>query len=96
MARAVPSNIDAPAHTQKEKRRSIDVGPRMSQISTAAYWYRGGQFANDDEARGAFRLAYQQGLDGMGTSIADWMGLSDSEYDAWMRNDALPARRGNQ
>lgn len=74
-------------------RRGIDVGPRLTQVSTVADWYHGGQFANDDEARGAFRLAYQQGLDGMGASIAKWMGLTDEEYDAWMLNDSLPKKK---
>ena len=80
------------AVTQKDKRRGINVGPKIEQVSSATYWYRAGHFANDDEARGAFRLAYQQGLDGMGTSIAEWMGLTDTEYDAWMRNASLPKR----
>lgn len=54
------------------------------------YWHRHGHFKNDDEARGAFRLAYQQGLDGMGASIREWMGMSEAEFDAWMRDDSLP------
>jgi len=79
--------------TQKDLRRGIDVGPGVNQVSSAAHWYKQGHFKNDDEARGAFRLAYQQGLDGMGTSISDWMGLTAEEYDAWMREDALPKNR---
>lgn len=78
--------------TQKEIKQSIDVGPGMGQVSTVAYWYKHGYFANDDEARGAFRLAYQQGLDGMGKSIQKWMGLSDQEFDAWMRDNSLPPK----
>lgn len=67
----------------------------MFQVSTARSWHRAGHFANEDEARGAFKLAYQQGLDGMGKSIAEWMGLTTTEYDAWMRDDALPrGKRG--
>ena len=80
------------AVTQAEKRRSIDVGPQIGQVSAASYWYKAGHFANEDEARGAFKLAYQQGLDGMGASIGEWMGLTDEEYDAWMRNDSLPKK----
>lgn len=76
--------------TQKEKRRGIDVGPHMNQVSSVAYWYKQGHFSNEDEAMGAFRLAYQQGLDGMGKSIQEWMGLSKEEFGAWMRNNALP------
>jgi hypothetical protein len=59
-----------------------------------SYWYRGGHFRNQDEAIGAFKLAYQQGLDGMGPSIQQWMGLTGPEFDAWMRDDALPAQAG--
>lgn len=76
--------------TQGTIRRSIDVGPAMGQVSSVTYWLRQGYFANEDEARGAFRLAYQQGLDGMGTSIAAWMGLNTEEFDAWMCRDELP------
>lgn len=86
------STFNKTAITQAEKRRSIDVGPGLNQVSTVLYWYQGGQFLNDDEARGAFRLAYQQGLDGMGASIADWMGLTDEEYSAWMRDNSLPRK----
>lgn len=53
---------------------------------------REGHFDSDDKARGAFELAYQQGLDGMGTSIAAWMGLTEAELDAWVRQGRLPSR----
>ncbi len=76
--------------TQEEHRRNIDVGPYHSQVSPVMYWYQHGHFKNDDEARGAFKLAHQQGLDGMGKSIADWMGMTDDEYNQWMMNDQLP------
>ena len=89
----MPKNpVKAVAVTQADKRRGVDVGPQMGQVSPAVYWYRAGHFKNDDEARGALRLAYQQGLDGMGTSIQEWMGLTDTEFGAWMRSDALPGR----
>ncbi len=78
------------AVTQKEMRKSIDVGSGRGQVSSVAYWHKNGHFQNQDEARGAFRLAYQQGLDGMGTSIQEWMGLNEKEFDDWMRNDGLP------
>jgi len=81
------------APTQREHRRGIDVGGGMGQVSTAAYWYRARHFANESEALGAFKLAYQQGLDGMGTSIAAWMGLSTDEYDGWMRKGQLPSAK---
>jgi hypothetical protein len=76
--------------TQGEMRRGVDVGSAMKQVSPAMYWYKAQYFKNDDEAKGAFRLAYQQGLDGMGVSVAQWMGLSNAEFSAWMRDEALP------
>ena len=78
---------------QKTYRRQIDAGPRIEQVSSVVYWYENHYFKNDDEARGAFRLAYQQGLDGLGKSIAAWMGLTSEQYDAWMRDNALPTLR---
>jgi len=44
--------------TQKEKRKNIEVGPLMSEVSPVSYWYKNGRFKNEDEARGAFFLAY--------------------------------------
>ena len=76
--------------TQAEHRNRIDIGPAMSQVSPVMYWYKARHFKNDEEARGAFRLAYQQGLDGMGTSIAGWMGLNDKQFEAWMKDESLP------
>lgn len=76
--------------TQKERRQGIDVGPGMFQVSPVAWWYRNGHFRNDEEAQGAFKLAHQQGLDGMGSSIHEWMGLTPEEYAAWYRDDTLP------
>jgi hypothetical protein len=78
---------------QKEKRQGIDVGPGMFQVSTAAYWYRNGHFKNEDEARGAFFLAYQQGMDGMGKSVAKWMGFNEKEFAFWMKDDSIPQNR---
>ena len=77
--------------TQADHRRSIAVGPTLNQVSPAMYWFKHGHFENEDEARGAFKLAHQQGLDGMGKSIADWMGMTTEQYDAWMRHGALPS-----
>lgn len=55
-------------------------------------WYKAGHFKTDAEARGAFELAYQQGMDGMGASTAEWMGMTNDEYEAWMLFAALPKR----
>lgn len=90
----IPSKPKGP--TQKEHRRGVTVGPRMTDVSPVMYWYRHDHFANDDEARGAFKLAYQQGLDGMGESIAAWMGMNNEEFDAWMRSEALPPKGGRE
>ena len=79
-----------PAERQARYRQKINVGPRLTQVSPVMYWYASRYFKNEDEARGAFRLAHQQGLDGMGRSISEWMGLTPEQYDAWMRDDALP------
>lgn len=78
---------------QREHRQRIDIGPAMGQVSPVVYWYNGGHFTNDDEARGAFRLAYQQALDGMGASMHEWMGLTAAQFDLWMRDPQwLPPR----
>lgn len=71
---------------------SSDIRPRL-KVSTARYWYDHGRFKTEEGARAAFFLAYQQGLDGMGTSIAEWMGLTDDEYNAWIRKDELPKQK---
>ncbi len=78
---------------QNEKRQGDDVGSALSQVCPVADWYRNGYFKNEEEARGAFILANQQGLDGMGESISKWMGLSDAEFNSWMKDDSLPRGR---
>jgi len=65
---------------------------RKIEVSPASYWYRHGHFKNEDEARGAFKLAYQQGLDGMGKSVQEWMGMTAEEFDSFMRHDAIPKK----
>lgn len=77
--------------SQRDIRRSVNVGGQLGQVSTVAGWWRAGHFRTTQEARGAFELAYQQAMDGMGTSIAAWMGLSDDELRAWRDNGARPA-----
>lgn len=78
---------------QEEVRSSIDVGPGLKHVSTVRHWYDEGYFNIAEQAVGAFMLAYQQGLDGMGRTIPEWTGLSDDEYDAWMRDVSLPPRK---
>lgn len=75
---------DAARHKQ-----SVEVGWGIGQVTTVADWYRAGHFATDDEAR-----CDQQALDGMGFSVPEWMGLTPSEFDQWMRDPKwLPRRR---
>jgi hypothetical protein len=79
--------------SQAEMRRGIAVGPGLREVSPVAYWYKsGGHFKNEDEARGAFYLAHQQGMDGMGVSVANWMGLTTEQFRDWCRDSALPAK----
>lgn len=59
---------------------------------TVGSWYKHGHFANDDQAKGAFELAWQQYMDGMGKSPEEWMGLTKEEVDAWHRDGTLPKK----
>ena len=78
---------------QKEKRQGVDVGSGLVQVCSVADWYQYGHFKNEEEARGAFVLAHQQGLDGMGKSIPEWMGLSETEFNSWINDGSLPRGR---
>lgn len=82
--------------SQKEHRRGIDVGPGPLQVSPVMYWYKRGRFENDERAQGAFFLAYQQAMDGMGSSIHEWMGLTEEQLNAWMHSNKLPTKRGQR
>lgn len=62
------------------------------KLMTVMEWYQGGHFPGD-QAYGAFELARQQGLDGAGKSVQEWMGLTEHEYSEFM-HDRLPPRRG--
>jgi hypothetical protein len=79
--------------TQREMRQGIIVDGGLRDVTSVTNWYRGGHFKSDEAASGAFELAYQQAMDGMGKSIEEWMGMSAAEYDAWMRNGALPKKK---
>jgi hypothetical protein len=79
--------------TQREIRQGVDVGSGLMAVSPVAYWYKAGHFETEEAARGAFELAYQQGMDGMGKSVEEWMGLSDTEYTAWRQDGSLPKRK---
>lgn len=64
----------------------------LKHVTTVTEWYRHGHFDNEDEARGAFKLAHQQALDGMGASHNEWMGLTEEERAEWHRHDTLPPK----
>lgn len=76
--------------TQREMRKGIDVDGGFTSVVSVTGLYRGGFFRTEEAAMGAFNLACQQGLDGMGKSVGEWMGLTEAEYDNWMRDKALP------
>jgi phosphoribosylformimino-5-aminoimidazole carboxamide ribonucleotide (ProFAR) isomerase len=78
--------------TQREMRQSIEVGGGLRDVTNVTGWYRVGHFKTDEAAAGAFELAYQQGMDGMGKSVAAWMGMTES-YNEWMRNKTLPPKK---
>ena len=70
-----------------------EMKENIKGVITAKFWQKNGHFKNEVEARGAFRLAYLQGLDGMGKSIGDWMGLTKEEFELWMKNASIPKRK---
>lgn len=76
----------------EQKGRKATSGVNLKNVMTAASWLRHQGFKNEDEARGAFRLAYYQWLDGVGDSPEEWMGLNSEEFRAWMKDDSLPRR----
>lgn len=76
--------------TQREMRHGIVVDRGLRDVGSVTWWYRQGHFKSNEAAAGAFELAYQQGMDGMGKSVAAWMGMTEAEFDEWMRNNVLP------
>lgn len=63
---------------------------------TVTELYRAGMFNSEAEARGAFELAYQQAMDGMGRSISSWMGMTKGELVEYIRDDILPPKRAGK
>jgi hypothetical protein len=76
--------------TQRQMRQGIDVDGGFTSVVSVTSLYRAGFFRTEEAAMGAFLLACQQGLDGMGKSIGEWMGMTETEYDSWMRDKTLP------
>jgi len=59
-------------------------------LQTPRFWLDNGHLSKD-EARGAFWFARQQWLDGLSDcSCAEWLGLSDAEFDSYMALNELP------
>lgn len=79
--------------TQREMRQGVAVDGGLTDIMSVTSWYRADHFKTAEAAAGAFELAYQQGMDGMGRSVASWMGMTDAEYDEWIRNGTLPPKK---
>lgn len=79
--------------TQREIRQGVIVDGGLRDVSSVTWWYRQGHFKSDEAAAGAFELAYQQAMDGMGKSVAEWMGMTEAEYNEWMRHKTLPPKK---
>lgn len=79
--------------TNKFKRSYLNMPDKNHNQTTVTEMYRCGHFSSEEEAMGAFKLSYQQAIDGIGISVEDWMGLSQMEYSAWMRSDQLPSKK---
>lgn len=74
-------------------RQGIVVDGGLRDVSSVAWSYRQGHFKSEEAAAGAFELAYQQGMDGMGKNVAAWMGMTETEYNEWMRHKTLPPKK---
>lgn len=66
---------------------------RYDTMTVTEMYRTGAFFLNKHEAQGAFELAAQQGLDGFGSSVQAWMGLTDEEFKAWMQKHTLPPKK---
>lgn len=77
-------------HTdQATHRQEIEVGAGSEQVSPVMYWIEQG-LLDGEAARGAFFLAYQQSLDGMGKSKCEWLGISEEQMSDYIRFDKIP------
>ncbi|KAL0630591.1 hypothetical protein Q9L58_010566 [Maublancomyces gigas] len=79
--------------TQRTMRQGIAVDKGLRDVTSVTSWYRAGHFNTAEATAGAFELAYQQAMDGMGKSIQDWMGMTEPEFNEWMRNKTLPSKK---
>jgi hypothetical protein len=55
-------------------------------LTTVMEWIAAGLFDNEDEIRGAMKLANQQALEGAGENTAHWLGMKGDQFDQWMRS----------
>ena len=62
-------------------------------LSTVTDWYRADHFETEEQARGAFELAWQQFLDGCGKSATQWTGMTEDEINAWASRGELPPKK---
>lgn len=58
--------------TQRKMRQGIAVDDGLTSVVSVTSLYRAGYFRTEEAALGAFKLACQQGLDGMGKSTAEY------------------------
>lgn len=79
--------------SQREIRQGVVVDGGHMDVSSVTSWYRADHFKSEEAAAGAFELAYQQAMDGMGKSIESWMGMTEAEFNEWIRNKTLPAKK---
>jgi len=90
-AKDLPTARRSKGFTQRDHRRLVEAGAKPGRVVPVGLWHRDGHFCSEAEAHGAFKLAYQQAVDGLGSSTAGWMGISQGELDAWLRHGTLPA-----
>jgi hypothetical protein len=60
-------------------------------IQTPRFWLDNGHLQDPAAAKAVFWFASRQWQDAaMSCSLADWLGLTPAEFDAYMRDDVLP------
>lgn len=82
----IPTGIVQP------KGRKMSWFAALNTLSTVTGWYRANHFASEEQARGAFELAWQQYLDGCGYSAEQWTGMTEDEIKAWVSHGELPPK----
>ncbi len=63
----------------------------IAKLQTPRYWLDHGQFPEPGAAQAVFRFAQLQHADDIcDCDLADWLGLTEAECVAFMRDDILP------